>query len=424
MCSSCAREARPNDGRVRLSCWVMWTGIEYDAMRRVVDAFNASQNRIVVDLLSVSDIKRKTLIAIAGGDPPDVAGLETIDIPAYASKRALTPLDDHLRAAGLTRDRYIGLMWDSCVYHDRIWALPTVPNTLALYWNKTMFAEAGLDPDRPPRTLAELDEYAEQLTRRDEQGRLVRMGFLPNRAPGPGLWVYFFGGRLWDGVSRVTTTEPANLRAYRWYQSYARRYGQEALQSFQSGFGNYQSPQNYFLAGRVGMVLDGAWLVNMMRAYAASQFRWGVAPFPAAADSLQAVTNANADVLVIPAGVRHPAESFEFVAFVSSQPMLERLCTGMTGPTPLKTVSPAFLARHPHPNIRLFIDLTNSPRAFIAPQMPNWKEYQAELTDAVEQVWLLQATPEAAFAGVQARVQRSLDRELRHEARLAAGERP
>lgn len=246
------------------------------------------------------------------------------------------------------------------------------------------------------------------------------MGFLPNRSLTAGLWGYVFGGRLWDGVSRVTTTDPANIRAYRWYQDYARRYGPEALQEFQSGFGNYQSPQNYFLAGKVGMALDGAWLINMMRAYT-PQFRWGVAPLPAVADSLQHATSANADVLVIPTGVRHPAESFEFVAFVSSQAMLEQLCGGLTGPTPLKAVSQEFLARHPHPGVRLFIDLTNSPRAFIAPQMPNWKEYQAELTDAVEKIWLLQATPEEAFAAVQARVQRSLDRELRHEARLAAG---
>ncbi|NIR02910.1 MAG: extracellular solute-binding protein, partial [Gemmatimonadales bacterium] len=58
----------------------------------------------------------------------------------------------------------------------RMYALPTTPASLALHWNKRLFREAGLDPERPPRTLEELDRYADLLTTRDEEGGLVQMG--------------------------------------------------------------------------------------------------------------------------------------------------------------------------------------------------------------------------------------------------------
>src|SRR4051812_7736169 len=82
------------DGKVHVTYWEKWTGAEAAAMQAVVDQFNQSQNRIVVDFLSMSAVDRKTIVATAGGDPPDVAGLWLNNVYSLADRDALTPLED------------------------------------------------------------------------------------------------------------------------------------------------------------------------------------------------------------------------------------------------------------------------------------------------------------------------------------------
>ena len=63
--------------RVVVRYWEKWTGVEAEAMRKIVDRFNATvgaDQKIWVEYCSVSNVDHRTLIATAGGDPPDVAG--------------------------------------------------------------------------------------------------------------------------------------------------------------------------------------------------------------------------------------------------------------------------------------------------------------------------------------------------------------
>src|SRR5688572_25802143 len=55
------------DGRVVLDYWEKWTGHEGEAMRRIVDRFNASQSRVFVRYFAMGGIGQKAMIAIAGG---------------------------------------------------------------------------------------------------------------------------------------------------------------------------------------------------------------------------------------------------------------------------------------------------------------------------------------------------------------------
>lgn len=417
--TGCRRRECPS-GRVTVEYWEKWTGFEGDAMRTTVDAFNRSQSRIFVKMLTVSQVDRKMLLATAGGIPPDLAGLWTANVHVYADKHALTCLDPYLKKAGIGPGRFLPVFWDLCRHRGKTWALLTTPATIALHWNKRLFRQAGLDPERPPRTIEELDRYAALLTKRDEHGTIVQMGFMPSE---PGwwnwAWGYFFGGRLWDGKTRVTADSPENIRAYEWVQSYSKRYGASALQTFQSGFGNFSSPQNAFLSEQVAMELQGVWMHNFIDKYA-PQLEWGAAPFPHPADrpDLAHVTNAEADVLVIPVGAKHPGEAFEFIKYVNSQPGSELLNMGQRKFTPLRNVSKEFLANHPNPYIQVFMDLAKSRNAFSTPKLGIWNEYSDEMNNAFDRIWLQQMTPRRALGIVQERMQRKLDRELRREHRL------
>lgn len=406
---------------LELQYWEKWTRFEGDAMKAVVEDFNASQERLRVTYVTVSDVTQKTLIATAGGDPPDLAGLFDADVVSFADKNALIPLDDHLARAGIPLDRFLPVFIDACRYRGRTWAVPTTPASVALHWNKDLFRRAGLDPERPPRTIGELDAMADRLTVRDAQGRIVTMGFLPWE---PGwwnwAWPYFFGGRLWDGAETITCDEEPCVASFRWAQAYSRKYGVGPVQVFSSGFGNFSSPQNAFMAGKVAMEIQGVWMYNFLREYS-PRMRWGAAPFPTATPELYGRSIADQDVLAIPRDARHPEDSFAFIAHVVSQGAMERLCLGQRKFTPLREVSPAFLRAHPHPRIGLFSDLARHRLTFTLPQLTFWQEYAEELNVAFQRVYLLQTTPEEALGAVKRKMQRRLDRELRRFKRLGVG---
>jgi len=407
----CKRTA--SGGPVKITYWEKWTKFEGQACADMVAAFNeAYQGRIEVERVTISQIERKLLVAIAGGNPPDVAGSYAFCVCPYADRNALTPLDDLLEEARITRDHYIPVFWDMCEHRGKMWALPTTPATVALHWNKRLFREAGLDPERPPKTLKELDDLAEKLTQRDEKGNLTQVGFLPQE---PGWWSwawgYWFGGRLWNGKDTITADCPENVKAFEWIESYSKKYGADEIRRFASGFGNFSSPQNAFLSGKVAMEIQGVWMHNFIEQYAPGM-EWGAAPFPSGVEGLGDVTIADEDVIVIPRGSKHPKEAWEFIQFVSSQKGMEILCMGQRKFSPLRQVSDGFWETHPHPYIKLFRDLAESPGCHGLPKMGVFREYQRELNNAFDEVRNLSARPQAALGEVRDRMQRSLDREL------------
>jgi multiple sugar transport system substrate-binding protein len=435
---SCNRkaDARTEDGRVIVNYWEKWTGFEDDAIQAVVDDFNRSQNRIFVKKLAVSEILRKLMLATAGGNPPDVAGLWSSYIPDFAEKGALTPLNKMIDQAGIKAEDYIPTYWQQCTYQGFMWALPNTPTTLALHWNKKLFREAGLDPNRPPRSLDELEALSDKLTiveierngksvrvrypdlTEDEKHaknfKLAQVGHLPTQ-PGWWIpqWVYWFGGSLWDGDRRITANSPEELQTFEWLRQGSEKFGIGNLRSFGATFGNFASPSDPFLAGQVAMELQGEWMYNFISKYA-PQLEWGAAPFPAK-DPVRfpQVTLAESDVLLIPKGAAHPTEAFEFIRYINSQGPMEKLCLGQRKFSPFVKVSDEFLRHHPNPYIQTFIDLAKSPQAQYVPRLTVWTEYNDEMNVAADRVISLAATPQQALDQVQQRIQWRFDRVMR-----------
>jgi multiple sugar transport system substrate-binding protein len=404
----------PADGRVHIRYWEKWTGFEEQAMRNVVNAFNARQSRIHVNYLSVSQVNQKMLLATAGGNPPDVAGIWDFDVVTFSDYNALRSLDDLCRQDGIGPEDYLPAYWNLCTNHGRIFALPTTPASVALHWNRKMFREAGLDPNKPPKTIEELDAMAEKLTKRDGTGKITQMGFLPAE---PGWWNwgwgYFFGGQLWDGKGRATVVTPENLRAFRWVKGYVDRYQAESLSVFQSGFGNFSSPQNAFLSGQVAMVLQGVWMANYINNNNPSM-DWDAAPFPHPQDrpDLAHSTPVGLDVLVIPTGAEHPLEAWEFIKYVQSQEGMEMLCQGQWKHSPLAHVSERFYREHKNKRIKLFYDLARGKNTFSPPHVGIWREWQDEMSSAFQKIWTGGEDPEKALAYVDKRVQPKLTQYL------------
>lgn len=421
------------DGRVIVDYWEKWTGFEQDAMQSVVDDFNTSQTNVFVRLLAVSGIENKLMLATAGGNPPDIAGLWSHSLVSFSEKGALVPLDGFIRKAGITKEDYIPVFWDLCSFRGFIWGLPSTPATLALHWNKKMFRDAGLDPNRPPRSIAELEAMNEILTvvsierngtkekvrycdlTAEEKERkafeLIQAGHLPT-VPGwwNQMWGFWFGGNLWDGERTLTADSPENIAAYEWVQSYPKRFGVNNMLAFGATFGNAASPQNPFLSGLVAMNLQGVWMQNFINKYA-PELEWAAAPFPSSdPDRFPNVTIVECDTLVIPKGARHPREAFEFIRYVNTQGPMEKLTLGQRKFSPLARLSDEYIRRHPNPYIGVFIDLAKSPNARFCPRLSIWLEYRDELTVAANRSETMTATPADSLGDVQKRSQSKFDR--------------
>lgn len=414
-CSGALCVAAPDEsGRTVVEYWEKWPGEEGAAMQAVVDDFNASQDRIFVRKLTVSKMDQKMMLATAGGVPPDIAGLWAMYLTAYVENNTLTPLDKLAREAGIHEQNYIPVYWQMCTQKGHLWALPTTPTVTALHWNKKMFRAAGLDPEQPPRTLEELEEFNERLTKRAADGSLEQIGHMPQE---PGWWTrdfsHWFGGSVWDGGGRLLLDEQPSVDHFHWAATYPARFGGDAMNRLRGAFGNFASPQNPFFNGKVAMIVQGVWMNNFIRQYAPSDFEYGVAPFPTPVAQRGApVSIADCDVLVIPKGARHPKEAMEFIAYTQTRAVMEKLCLGQKKFTPLREVSPGFVENHPHPYLQTFIDIANSPNVQPILALPTVLQYSNDLATYMNLLLLGRMGPDEARAALQERQQRSLDKKM------------
>lgn len=421
------------DGRLVLDYWEKWTQNEAAAMRTVVDRFNASQSRVFVRYFSTSAIDQKALIAIAGASPPDILGLGNFSIPAYAESGAILPLDDLANKHAIRRDAYAPRVWDMLTHappgpasgnSPRLYAVVNTCGALALFYNRALFRDAGLDPDKPPRTINELDAANEALmrfespsgpTRKDDgQSPIARAGFLHME---PNWWTWhwgaYFGDRIYDhAADKATPDSPANVRAYRWARSYPERYGVERLVRFQTGFGFYGTSENPFLKGKIAMINQGPWLANVIAQYQ-PDLDYAVAPFPvddSVYDEARPVGLLDCDVLTIPKGARDPEASMEFIAFTQRPENIELLSAAHGKNSPLVTQSESFERGHVNRFVAVHSKIANSPRAFVFPRTRTWQEYAAEFNAGMQRLWRLDADAPEMLATVAKAAQRQLDR--------------
>lgn len=391
--------------RVTVIYWEKWTGGEGEAMREIVDDFNKSQNRIHVKYLSISGVDRKTMLAASGGSPPDIAGIWQDQVIQFDDLGALSDLMPLAREKGITDRHYIKGYWDPLYQEGRLLGLPSTPASIGLYVRPDLVPKEFATPETFPKTLEGLDALSDRITKRGPQGQIVRAGFLPGN---PGWWNWawasYFGGSLMkDGQPYINS--PENIRAFTWIQQYSKKYGAQAVQSFQSGFGNFSSPQDPFMDGKVAAEQNGVWKPNYIRLNRPDTPYFAVPfPYPADRPDLAGHANLSQDVLVIPTGAKHPREAFEFIAYVQKQPVMEKLCSLHGKNSPLAVVSREFERTHPNPYIKLFDQLARSPKAFNPPKTGMYPQISGEVNNAFQQVNSGLKEPEAALKEAQDRV--------------------
>ena len=169
----------PPAGPVTIDLWHSEQAANLETLERLADRFNASQDAVRVRAVyqgNEEETLTKLMGSLASGDAPAIVLLPEPYVQRLVDSGAVTPVQDFI-----DHENYdVGDLDPRAVQYytvdDRLWSMPLCAGVALLYYNKTVFREAGLDPERPPGDLEELRQYSEKILRRDESGQVTRSG--------------------------------------------------------------------------------------------------------------------------------------------------------------------------------------------------------------------------------------------------------
>lgn len=221
---------------------------------------------------------------LAGGQLPTVFSVPFTEIQGLIDRQQVADVTDF--AATKESLSNINPSVTEVVKNDagRMFGIPVNAYTMGLLYNRALFTKAGLDPDNPPATWADVRTAAAAI-----EAKTDAQGFSSMTLDNTGGWVlttmsYAFGGAMESADGKTATvTNDATRSALEFYQQLRWQddsFGDNFLQ-------NYDDASNAFAGGKVGMFVQGADAYSMMvinKGMAAEDF--GVAPLPQAENAL------------------------------------------------------------------------------------------------------------------------------------------
>ncbi|MBV9174378.1 MAG: extracellular solute-binding protein, partial [Chloroflexi bacterium] len=248
-------------------------------------------------------------------------------------------------------------------------ALPDLADAYGLYYNKAMFARAGIIS--PPKTFTELTQDAEKLTQFNPDGSIKVAGFVPTStfyenpaahfAP---LWNFH-----WDENGKSSLAGDPRWAAYlRWEKQLIDFYGNTKLTKFLAGVGQEFSPSNAFETGKIAMEIDGEWRMQFIKSDGA-KIDYGTAPMPVdpAQPNLYGAGYTTGNVMGIPKNAAHPAAAWllaKYLAFNTTA--IEQFANNLGNvPTLRPALSDPTLAGDPH--FDTFLKIFDNPNTATDP---------------------------------------------------------
>jgi multiple sugar transport system substrate-binding protein len=324
-----AQRARDN---ITLTFWA-WNNdpLNHSLIDPYFRLFEKSHPGITVKWVAIADANNwvKYTTAIVAGRGPDVILTENYNppIPQWAANGLIQPLDPWFKQLNIAQSQWLPWVWKMQSFHGKVWGFVQEYDTTLFAWNKDAFKAAGLDPNTPPRTIAELDADAKKLTKFDSSGHLIQAGIVPWQDQGgdPRYWAAMFGGSIYNQDTRTyTINTTANVAALNWIGKYAKLLGGAAnANGFLNTFTGNVDP---FFTGKVAMRMIGDWVpIQGFAAYGPKNLNFGLAQAPTA-PGVPYGTNiiVGSDTFVMPVGAKHPQEAAELMQYMmGSAPVLK-----------------------------------------------------------------------------------------------------
>jgi multiple sugar transport system substrate-binding protein len=307
----------PADGKTHLRYWMI-TGMK-EIMPRYAATFSGSHPGISVEttLIPWQEHEKKILTAVLSGDPPDVINQVT-PVPKWASRMALTALDEFIARDGFDTTQFFPSLWEEMKWQGHVFALPVFSGSFALFYNKRLFREAGLDPDRPPRTWDEVRDFNRVLVRRDARGNIVRMGFIPNygNVMTAMLMAWELGGRFLSDDGRTAHLDNAGLeKGFEWIVDFYREFPQADVAAFMAGFGF--ADQHPFMSEKVAMMVIDNTFPAQVKVYR-PDLEYGIAIIPTF-PGYPTASSSGSWWMAIPRGAKNPEAAWQFIRYAASK---------------------------------------------------------------------------------------------------------
>ncbi len=321
---------------------------------------------------------KATTLAVAG-TPVGMAYVGSRALKEFAENELIVPVP-------MTEDEkkgYYPNIVDTVTFEGTQWGVPIAFSTKALYWNKDLFKQAGLDPEIPPKTWAEEIAFAKQIK---EKTGIAGYG-LPAKTFDNTMhqfmhWVYTNNGKVIDG-DNIVIDSPEVLAALQAYKDIT-PYSVEGATAYEQN-----EIRAIFLDGKVGMIQSGSGAAARLKE---TKVNWGVAPLPLGPSAKGEGTLLITDSLVVFKDTGVEEKAIEFAKFITSPgPQGEYELQGGAGLTPLR----------PSPKVDEFVKADPSWKPFIdgiayggpEPLFKDFKGFQNTMIEMVQSVVTGNAEP-------------------------------
>ncbi|NOZ50554.1 MAG: ABC transporter substrate-binding protein [Chloroflexi bacterium] len=160
-----ATEAPAAAEPVNITFWNAMSGSRGDVVADLVDTFNAKfpQYKVNAEYTgSYAETLTKALAAYKAGEPPTVVQVYEVGTQTMLDSGAIVPVYT-LDKGDVNWDEVVKPIKDYYSVDGKLYCMPFNSSTAMLYYNKDMFKAAGLDPDKPPTTWKEVEDYSKQI---------------------------------------------------------------------------------------------------------------------------------------------------------------------------------------------------------------------------------------------------------------------
>jgi len=298
----------------------------------IVDAFEAENPGITVNAIyagNYDDTRIKALSALNSGDPAQLAVMFSIDAYDLIEQDLIVPFDD---VVSTEEDRawldsfYPALMANGQI-EGKTWGVPFQRSTIVAYYNKDMFREAGLDPEKAPTTWDEMVEMGKALTTDDRWGLMI---------PSTGYPYWMFqalaiqnGKELMSGDGLTTYfDDPAVVETLEFWKSLSTEHG-----IMPEGTVEWGTLRQAFLEGQTAMMWHSTGNLTAVKDNAS--FDFGVAMLPAN-ERLGSPTGGGNFYLFKDSTDEEKAAALELIKFMTSPEQAAQwsIATGYMGVSP------------------------------------------------------------------------------------------
>jgi len=354
--------------------------------------FDEANEDIVVEYraLQFDELVNETLRAYASGNAPDIVSFDNPDFALFSSRGAMLDITDMVAASDVIKpENYFEGPWNSVTWDGRIYGIPKYTDTIGVFYNKDMFAAAGID--NPPQTWAELFADAKQLT---DTAKGVYGVTLSARGNEEGTFQLLPVMQMSGGSYSDVNTEGAREWLTQVKALIDNGYASQDVLSL----GQWDSTGT-FNAGNAAMAISGPWEIDRMVEEA--KFNWGVTLLPTFEDGGARSSALGGFDLGIMSTTQHPAEAFRALEYFAAQDhrMFEEF-----GNLPARNDIELPVTGVAAKDAALVVFKEQLKYAQPRGPHPDWQKISKAIYDAEQAALTGQMTPDEALSNAQAQI--------------------